>query len=189
MSGNKDIRRIVVLAGAGMLLVTAAIYICLAGSSSRKLVSLSEMSLKEISTQVLASISDPGGMAVGMNGSLGQRIQSFDEKATTGDWKAMYEFRFPQWQKSVSYDAWSKGQLASIRRIREIDVLSASAIARQGSPANAFQIIKQAIIETSPEKFSRKFYVEIWIYQGNWFYAGGAPWDEPSLPILGLIMN
>jgi len=145
------------------------------------------LDLRVISDNFIRTLSDPGGLAVGKRSTLGQRLLAYDQALMQKKLAEVYSFRSKEWQSDVTLEKWT-ASFEGHRDIESVLVLAVEPVISKSKPAPAFQIVKMAITRDKTQTRNYVFFIENWIFQENeWVAAGGAPWDAPSLPIIGLL--
>lgn len=172
----------------GLILIGIASAIIYNASTGRLVGSRADANVLDFtkeSNAVLASLSDPAGLAVGLNGTLGQRLVRYNSYVSKQRWVDVYSLRSKEWQRTVGFNEWMK-TLKADKRIYAIYLLAAEPIPSRSRPATGFQLIKMAVIQSEGQRKVNVFYIETWMFEGDWVNVGGAPWELPWLPVISV---
>lgn len=118
--------------------------------------------------------------------SLAGRIREYDEALKAGDFNKLYELRSERWKAVVSKRQAEQIFKQQSIRVSEIYTLAVDPLSKlSGDATPGYVVARLAVLETSERETEWTFYLETWIKSEERIsLVGGAPWDQPALPVL-----
>lgn len=138
--------------------------------------------IKNTSNQILSNLENLSSLE-SRSDSLGALIRKSDEAILMANFKKAYELRSEKMKAIIPYKLANSLYQKNATGVKSIFILGVQPLQKEDHVSRIL-LIKTAEIPNQNSGFHWIFYIETWSNQdGQWRLNGGAPWDQPALPI------
>lgn len=123
--------------------------------------------------------------------SLYESIKHYDNALESGNFAEVYGVRTTQWKAIVPQDKAEHIFRNAVTQVHKINTLAILPLPKVvGSDTSGYLVSRLAFVDLPTGAGQWISYIETWVQDENTMaLTGGAPWDQPALPVLSVRKN